>query len=1096
MKLTTVLLLVGFLHVSAAGYSQKITISRKNVPLGKVLTAIQEQSGLSMLYDNKLIRHSGNIDIDVKDASVESVLEECLKGQPLSYVITKNIIIIRKKTDELLPVPPPQVINGQVVDEAGQAVPGATVYIRELKKGTLTNPSGKFNIRGIMPGTYTLSVTFIGFEPQEKIVKVEDGDVMVTITLKVAVNKLQETVVTALGLTKTSKSVTYNVQTIAGSDVNTVKDPSFVNALTGKVAGVTINSSSAGIGGSTRVVMRGVKSLFFNNNVLYVVDGIPLPNLFSSSQATNVFGGTDGGDGIANFNPEDIESMSVLTGASAAALYGSQAANGVILITTRKGSAGNTRVNFTSGATAYKPFVLPDEQTTYGSQPGSYLSWGAKLQQPFNYKISDFFQTGTNFTNAVDVATGSEKSQTYVSAAAVNSKGIIPGNRFTRYNFSARNTSTFFNDKLNLDVSAMYLTQTQENPMRPGQYYNPLLPLYLFPRGDTISHYQQYERFDPNRNFYTQYWPYGDLGFQAQNPWWIIHRNLFNNKRDRFMGTLALKYNINDWLYVQGRVKLDNTNDTYDSQMYASTIKLLAGGGDNGAYNHSTMNTKQVYADVMMTMNKKFKDFSLLATIGSSIVDNKTNGFGAGGRLLTIPNFFSLTNIDAVNSRPTQDITRDQAQAVFFSGQLGYKNRLFLEATARNEWSSALAFTDQSSFFYPSVGLSGIVSDMVKLPAFISYLKVRTSLSDVGNAPAAYLSNPTYAMVNGTPAPITTRPFSTLHPEKTTSFEAGADLRLFKDRVNFHFTYYDANTRNQIFKVTPSAAVGVSAYYVNAGKVQNKGIEASLGYNGRFGNVEWNPNLTFTLNRNKIIEMLPPFQDPYTGKLTSQDSLVAASSGSYEMVLAKGGSTGDIYAQGLQRNADGSLVTDDKGFPVISKTFTKVGSVNPDFNLGFNNSLNYKNFTLSFLIDARVGGKVISATQSIMDFYGVSVASADARDKGGVTVNGKLVDAQTYYSKVAGANGGSTGAMGEYVYSATNVRLRELSFGYNLPGKWFNDKVRNIRISLIARNLWMIYNKAPYDPESVAATGTYFQGFDYFNPPSLKNYGASIKVSF
>ncbi|WP_158267054.1 SusC/RagA family TonB-linked outer membrane protein [Chitinophaga niastensis] len=1094
MRLTTILLLAGILHVSAKGFSQKITLSQKNIPLSKVFAAIQQQSGLSMLYDNKLIRHSGNIDIDVKDATLENVLNECLKDQPLTYVITKSIIIIRKKADFPL-VFPPQIITGQVLDAAGDPVPGATIFIKELKKGTQTNVKGEFTLQGIAPGNYTLVISSIGFDAQEKTIKVGSETLTVPVILKAGVSKLQEMVVTALGIQKSSRSVTYNVQTISGKEVNTVKDPSFINSLTGKVAGVTINSSTSGIGGSTRVIMRGVKSLFYNNNALYVVDGIPLPNLFTG-QPSGLFGGSDGGDGIANFNPEDIESMSVLTGASAAALYGSQAANGAIIITTRKGEVGNTRVNFSSGATMYKPFVLPQTQTTYGSVPGSFLSWGPKLQQPFNYQPKDFFQTGTNFTNSIDVSTGSERSQTYVSAAAVNAKGIIPNNTFHRYNFSARNTSELYKDKLTLDVGAMYLTQEQQNPPRPGQYFNPLLPVYLFPRGDTISKYQDFERFDPNRNFSTQYWPYGDLGFQAQNPWWIINRNMFNTKRDRFMGSLALKYNINSWLNVSGRVKLDNTNDTYDSDLYATTIKLLA-GGDNGGYTHSTTNTKQVYADVLLNMNKQFNDFNVMATLGSSIVDNKINGIGQGGKLLMVPNFFSLTNIDAANSRPTQTLSRDQTQAIFFSGQLGYKNRLFLEVTARNDWSSALAYATKSSFFYPSVGLSGVISDMLHLPAFISYAKLRTSYSGVGNAPPIYLTNPTYPIsANGTPGTITTRPFSGLQPEKTTSYEAGADLRFSKDRIHFSLTYYNANTRNQTFTVTPSAGVGVSGYYVNAGKVQNKGIEASLGFNGYVGNVSWNPNVTFTLNRNKILEMLPAFTDPYTGVTVKQDSLVAASAGSYEMKLAKGGSTGDIYAQGLEKDANGNYATDNKGFPVISKSFDKIGSTNPDFNLGINNSFGYKNFSLSFLIDARVGGKVISATQSIMDFYGVSTASADARDKGGVFFNGKQVDAQTYYSKVAGASGGSTGAMALYTYSATNVRLRELSIGYTLPGSALNYKVRSIKFSLIARNLWMIYNNAPYDPESVAATGTFFQGFDYFNPPSLKNIGASIKVSF
>ena len=1097
MRLIAILLFAGVLQVNATNTAaQKITYVKRNVPLRKIFSAIQQQSGLSLLYDNKLIRPLKNIDIEIKDASVEEALNTCLHGLGLTYAIMDRIIVISAKpgTDAKTP---PQTIRGVIKDENGVPMVGATVYVQQLKRGATTNDNGEFILSDVPPGNYTLAISSVGYALEERPVTVNGETVNIALSMKRSADKLQDAVVvTALGIKKASRSVAYNVQLIDGNEVNEVKDPSFVNSLNGKIAGATINSSSSGIAGSTRVILRGIKSLTGNNNALYVVDGIPLPNLFTG-QPGGLFSGTDGGDGISNFNPDDIESISVLTGAAAAALYGSQAANGVILVTTKKGTANRTRVGFSSNSTAYSPLILPKFQNEYGATAaGSYTSWGTKLSQPSTYKPADFFQTGDNFSNSVNVSTGSEKSLTYFSAASDNARGVIPNNTFSRYNFTARNTGSMFDGKLNLDIGAMYLLQDQQNVPGQGQYSNPLVPIYLFPPSDTIGNYKQYQRFNVTRNFPTQYWPFGDLGFEMQNPYWIINKEHFETKRERFMGTVALKYSITKDLNIAARVKYDKTTDAGSAKYYASTINFIAGGPDGG-YSNSTTNNRQTYADVLLNYDTRFSNFSLDATAGGSILNNETDATSAGGPLLTIPNYFSLVNISTTNLSIGQTVPqKNQTQAVFFSGTLGYKQKLFLEATARTDWASALAYTNSGSIFYPSAGLSGILSDMLRLPAFISYAKLRTSLSAVGNAPPPYISNPTYGITSNALTPYTTKPFTTLRPEKTASFEAGFDLRFLQDRLSLSTTFYDANTSNQLFTVSVPSATGFTGYYVNAGKVRNEGVEATLGYNGRFGGLHWTPAVTFSLNRNKILQMLPPFTDPFTGKLTSQDSLVVNSAGAYEMMITRGGTTGDIYAEGLQKNAQGGYVTNSQGLPVVSTTYTKVGKVAPDYNVGFNNGFTFKNFNLNFLITARVGGTVISATQSILDYYGVSRNSAVARDKGGVYFNGNLVSAKAYYGATAAASGGSTGAMALYTYSATNVRLGELSFGYTIPARVFNNKIQALKVALVARNLWMIYNKAPYDPESVASTGTYYQGFDYFTSPSLRNIGLHVSLSF
>ena len=1100
MRLTTILLLTAAIHVSAAGFSQNITISRKNTTLGKVFSEIQKQSGFSLLYDNKLIRNTGNIDIDVKNATLEEVLDKCLKGQPLAYVIMDKIIVIKAQSASGK-VQPPQVISGQVLDEKNMPVPGATVYLKELKRGLATNAEGKFSFSNVPPGNYTLNVSFIGFESQELPVTVASEALTLKVTLKVGENKLKElVVVTALGIRKAAKSVTYNVQTLSGSELNNVKDPSLVNSLAGKVAGMTVNNSSSGPGGATKVVMRGNKSIYGNNNALYVVDGIPLPEL--ATQRTNAkddsyapgvtdgFSVPGGSDGISSINPDDIESVTALTGASAAALYGSQAANGVILLNTRKGHAGRTNVSYSFNANFSKPLLLPEFQNTYGAtDANSFQSWGPK--QAANADTKSFFQTGNSYTHAINISTGNDVSQSYFSAAAVNASGIIPNNTFDRYNFNARNTSSFFNDKLNLDVNVQYVNQNQDNIPSQGQYFNSLVGVYLFPRSQDFSSFRNFETYDPNRNFATQNWPYGDLGMMLQNPFWIVNRNNNSLKRNRFIGSVAAKYNISPWLSLTGRVKTDRTNDQQESRIYASSVAFL--GGMNGRYDQYKEILRQTYADMILSMNRKMNDFSLNANVGGSVQDVQDNATGWGnGYLLQFANVFSFANLDFTRFKPFERNDRLQTQAVFATAQLGYREMLYLEATARNEWSSALAFTAHKSYFYPSIGLTGIISEMTKLPEAISFAKVRVSYSEVANTIPIYISMPTIGEPNsGAIQAIHAKAFREMKPERTRSFEAGLDLRFLNDRFSISATYYNTHTRNQFFRVNVSPSVGFNAYYINAGNVQNQGVEANVGYNGRIGAVNWNPVLTFTLNRNKVIEMLD-YEDPFTGQRRTQDEFIISDFAGYRLYVKKGGSFGDIYAKDIKRDDKGTIILNDKGLPEIGD-YIKVGNANPRYLLGWNNGLTWKNFNLNFLVDARIGGEVVSTTEAIMDNFGVSKRTAEARDNGGVMVNGTKVDAKGYYQNLTGSG---SSALALYTYSATNVRLRELSFGYTFPSALFNNKLQRLQLSLVARNLWLIYKKAPYDPEVTAFTTNQFQGYDYFGMPSLRNIGVNLKVTF
>ncbi|MCD7901737.1 MAG: SusC/RagA family TonB-linked outer membrane protein [Bacteroides sp.] len=960
--------------------------------------------------------------------------------------------------------------------------------------GTITNIDGDFSLSADIGNV--LIVSYLGYVTQH--VTVTDSD-SYQIRMPLDALELETVVVTALGIKRETKALTYNVQEIKADEITGIKDANFVNSLAGKIAGVQINSSASGIGGSSRVVMRGTKSLFGENNALYVIDGVPIMNT-KKEQPESFYETPDGGDSdpVSFLNTDDVENISVLTGAAAAALYGSQGANGVILITTKKGEEGRLRVNYSNSTQFMTPFVMPKFQNSYGSKDNGFNSWGAKLDSPTSYDPKDFFQTGFTEINSLSASVGSAMNQTYVSLGSMQARGLLPNNDLSRININIRNSTDLIKDKLSMDLSMSYARQKDLNMMTQGQYHNPLLPLYLFPRGDDFNKYKVYERYDAERNFKTQFWPYGNQGLGMQNPYWITNKERFQNKTDRYSMTASLKYDVLDWLNVIGRVRMDNTENTYTRKISASSDLLFA--SENGYYQKQKLSDKQLYADILANIDKRFDNgISITSTIGASIMDVRNDVSGLEGFLVQVPDFFSFENIDMsdAQTKPIQSDYHDQTQAIFATLQIGYQSKVYLDLTARNEWASQLAFTDKgTSFFYPSVGLSGVLSDIFELPwDIISFLKVRASYSEVGNAPKRYITRNSYGMSNGSLNLISFYPATGLKPELTKAFEVGTNIRLWKDKINLDVTYYNSNTYNQLFN-TEILTPGKDNIYLNAGKVNNWGLELSLGFKDKFGPVSWNSNLIYTLNRNKIKQLIPEGTiDPTTGLDLSQKSFILTANGSYRMELHEGQPMGDIYVSTLRKDNNGYVHVDGESGAVTAdpNNWIRAGNVNPKYNMGWSNTVSYKGFDLNFLIDARVGGVGVSATQALMDRFGTSESSAKARDEGGVLVNEGRLNPENYYAVVGG---GTTGILSEYIYSSTNVRLREASLSYTFPTKWFKGYIDRLSVSLIGRNLLMIYNKAPYDPEVTASTGTYYQGFDYFMQPSLRSLGFGVKVQF
>lgn len=1101
---------------TASAQSVPVTLRVSDAPLEQVLSAIEKQTTYLFVYD-KNVDVACRVSIDVKDTPLNNVLNTLFQSSDIAYAVENTSIVLSQKAPAAQPGQP-VTVTGKVVDASGMPVIGAAVIVKGTTIGTSTGVDGDFSLQVPPPSAdAVLEINYLGYEP---IAQTVGSRTNITFTLRESAVDVDAVVVTALGIKRSEKALSYNVQQVNSEDIVANKDVNFINSLSGKVAGVTINSSSGGVGSASRVVMRGQKSISQTSNALYVIDGVPM--FTTARDGGTEFASQGTTDPIADINPEDIESMSVLNGAAAAALYGSDAANGAIVVTTKRGKAGYTSVTVSSNTEVMSPFVLPEFQNRYGtgdlnSSEGSIVrSWGNRLNSS-NYMgyspRDDYFQTGVTGTESVSLSTGTEKNQTYFSAAAVNSRGVIPNNGYDRYNFTFRNTTSFLGDKLKLDVGASYVMQKDRNMTNQGTYNNPLVGAYVYPRGNDWADIEMYERYDPARRLYTQYWPVGDAGMTMQNPYWINYRNLRENNKDRYMLNAALSYDVLDWLNVSGRLRIDNSNNDYTEKFYASTFTQLTEGSKNGLYGITKTKDKQVYGDVLVNINKTFgEDWSLQANAGASISDMRYDAMKVRGPIpdgeITdekplLANVFSVQNLSNTSkTKRLQEGWREQTQSIFASVEIGFKNTYFLTLTGRNDWPSQLAgeHSVKSSFFYPSVGASVVLSQLIpEMPKNLSYVKLRASYASVGVAFERYLANPRYSWnESGLNWSTQTRfPIYNLKPERTKSFEVGLTMRFLR-HFNLDFTYYNTMTQDQTFEPNISTGSGSSKLTIQSGNVRNRGFEVALGYSNTWGKFSWDSNYTLSANKNKILSLADDVVNPETGEHFSVDQLDMGGLADARFILREGGTLGDFYSRiDLKRDSNGAVYINEKG-EIASESITdvnsyiKLGSVLPDANMAWRNDFRWRNFNFGFMVSARLGGVVFSRTQAMLDYYGVSEVSAAARDAGGVMINGgDLVDANKWYTAIGSGNS----VPQYYTYSATNVRLQEASIGYTIPKKKLGD-ICEITLSLVGRNLWMIYNKAPYDPETVATVNSYYQGIDYFMSPSTRNIGFNLRLKF
>ena len=1088
-------------RAAAQEHKTRVTLQGTQTELTELIRQIESQTNYHFV-PNPDIDLNRPVDIHVTDCPLDEALKKLFEGTNISYQIKSSGVILLSPAAR--PSYGPATVQGVVTDAAGTPVIGASVLVKGTTIGVSTDIDGRYTLQ--IPASDTppvLVVNFLGYEPQEMAV---GNRTEVNFTLREQAQTVDAVVVTALGIKRSEKALSYNVQQVASADIVANKDVNFINSLNGKVAGVNINASSSGVGGASKVVMRGTKGIDQSSNALYVIDGVPMYNL--AGEGGTEFDSAGTSEAVADINPEDIESVSVLTGAAAAALYGSHASNGAIVITTKKGKAGFTSLTVTSTTEVSSPLVTPAFQNRYGTGDpranSTDRSWGKLLSaaERSGYDpVEDYFQTGVIGTETVSFSTGNDRNQVYLSASAVNSRGVVPNNAYDRYNFTARNTTSFLQDRMTLDIGASYIMQTDRNMTNQGVYSNPLVSAYLFPRGEDWEYMRLYELYDPSRKIYTQNWVQSD-DYAMQNPYWINYRNLRENDRKRYMMSVALSYKILDWLSVSGRIRIDNAVNNYTEKYYASSNTTITEGSNNGLYGKTVTQDQQSYGDLLVNINKSFgDDWTLNANIGGSFSKMSQDADKVRGPIRNdgIPNLFNVFQLDDATTQRSQAGWAEQTQSVFASAEVGYKGTYYLTLTGRNDWPSQLAGPKsvKTSFFYPSVGASVVLSQLIpNMPEELSYVKVRGSWASVGLPFARFLANPTYEWDNNNKVWVdkSNYPMYDLKPERTDSWEVGLTMRFLR-HFNLDVSYYNTKTYNQTFDPQISVSSKYSTLYVQTGSVRNRGVELALGYSNEWGKFAWSSNFTLSSNENRILELVDNYRHPETGQIITKDRLNIGGLGQARFILKKGGSLGDLYSiADLKRDSDGNIYTAADGSIEVEYNVDdiKLGSVFPKANMAWRNDFRWGNFNFGFMLSARLGGVVFSRTQAALDYYGVSEATADARDLGYVEINGgDRISPFVWYDTVAKGDG----VPQYYTYSATNFRLQEASIGYTIPKKKLGD-VCEITLSLVGRNLWMIYCQAPFDPESVATTGNYYQGIDYFMMPSLRNIGFNLRLKF
>ncbi len=1022
-----------------------------------------------------------------------------------------------------------RTVSGNVQDTDGQALPGVNILIKGSNVGTVTDFDGNFSI-SVPDESTVLLFSYVGFQTQSVAVGSQST---LSIQLESDITALSEVVVTAFGLEKEKKALGYAATELSNKEFVRARETNFVNSLSGKVAGVQITPASSGLGSSSKVVIRGNNSIGNNNQPLYVVDGIPIDNSSGLSGADEWgngssgpggggsplnIGGVDLGSGISDLNPDDIESVTVLKGPSASALYGARGANGVIMITTKKGNrAKGISVSYSTNLTMEQAAVLPEFQNEYGTGNQGVLgpsyaeiltqsSWGPRMDgstqptwtgdgdtapytaQPDNFK--DFFKTGYSWTNSFAVSSNSENGSVRLSYTDLQSEGIVPGNELKRKSLTLRGSGTL--GKLTSDTKVSYTNQNTENrPTLSLWPDNPVLTLSQMGRNVRIEDLKNYQKEDGSSNT--------PLSGFFNNPYFVQHANQNNDVRNRVFGFTSLTYKFTDWLSVMGRVGTD-----YTSQKYVDIVPIGHTFRPNGTFGELLFTYQETNADFLVMFNKGISEnFNLSLNFGGNHRKNYNETIGFDGDTWIAKNTYTVSNL--ANTTSISSIAESELNSLYAFGQLSYQNMIFLDLTARNDWSSTLP-KDNWSFFYPSVSASVVLSDMLNInSSALTFLKIRGSWAQVGNDPGPYQLSPVYdfqggVTYNGQPVASndTEKKNPNLEPEITTSSEFGLDARFLNGRLTLDATYYLASTKGQILSTRTPLTSGFRRVIRNAGEIQNNGFELALGATiVRNSDFQWQTDITFTKNNSEVVELY----DNVTRHLITQ----GGGGGKIQVVADVGSPYGEIIGFTYRRDDNGNIVYGSTGLPERSEEMVSFGNINPDFLSGIANTFKYKNFTLYTLIDIKQGGEVVSVRDAVMNVAGTSVASLEGREGGfnvtGVTDNnGTLepitvnnVNVQDYHRAVW-----NNGILDDFVYNAGFVKMREMSLSYSLPSAILGSSpISAVNISLVGRNLFFLKKHTTnFDPETSFSTANGSGGIETFALPSTRSYGFNLSVKF
>lgn len=1191
--------LVYTFEASADAYS-RISLSEVNTPVEDVLKKI-EREAKCLFVINTQVDTQRKVNLNVKNKTVSEILDIMFKGTDVSYSIQNpNIMLSRRTAAQGQPksssnssstaqANSSRIVTGKVTDASGEALIGLTVKVAGTSAATATDIDGNYSIK-VPAGGSELEFSYIGYQTVKHPIGGKDK---IDIVMRDNTKLLDEVVVTAMGIARKEETLSYSTQTVGGDELTRAKEANLINSLQGKSAGLVITPNSGGAGGASKILLRGNASMLGNNSPLIVIDGVPMQNSVNGQMDMDGGGATmmaDGSketsDALSQLNPDDIESITVLKGANSAALYGSAASNGVLMITTKKGKEGQLRIDVSSSTTFETPLVLPKLQNAYGAQMSGSVdngfsmnsnSWGQRMNtlgdeyydtanSPYHltrnaYNIRDFYQLGTNFNNSISLSGGTKVVQTYFSYGNTTANGIVETNKFERHNISLRQSFSFFKDKLKFDISANYINQRTKNRPTGGTFFNPIYQLYTSPRNLDMNWYRK-NYYDTNAtwtsnpysyivsqtgsdglpisviqsgktstlsdpNYGKQVW-YSD-NINLNNPWWLLNRMTSEEVINRTFGSITANWQIIPELNLQARIKYDYNERNDENRQYATTwgnAEMI----DRGRLILDHTKSQDFYGDFMLSYNKQIQDFTIGVNAGGSMMNSSYDQWmitpiaksGAPNTEDLSCNQFVLSDIYISSSDNYGGLTtKNWERAIFATAQVTWQDKVTVEGSYRDDWYRAFTqFKDMDPHFaYYSAGASAQMNKLLTLPDQINELKLRASYSEVGNsipnnlflasasrnpATGAYISS---AIIN----------FKNPKPETTQSFEAGFDVSLLDRSISLQATYYNAIMKNQFMKYQGAAGKEI---YINGGRVRNQGVELTASYifapNNDFS---WITTFNYAFNDNKILTVARK----QNGQKYIHEIDLGNLSG-LKIKFEEGGSYGDLYAVGFMKrdpntgeiitdpSKDGDVIVDPQTgapFKLNGQANEYLGNMNAKHTLGWANTFNYKDFSFYFLIDGKVGGKVISFTEAYLDYFGTSQRTAEARDyalandlywtsdDGAVTKPGmyipgtkQVVPVDQYYQTI----GGGSPVGRNYVYDATNFRLREISLAYTFRNLFGPSK--NLTVSANARNLFFLYLDAPIDPDTSLSTQNALGNVDIFSMPTTRSFGISLKASF